>query len=184
MDNNSYHESQIHNFNQGSFLPILENYFWLIEQGVVKTYTWNEEGSETVLGYWGQGDVVGQPLSPISPYAIKCLTKITASLINLQSGDRLSPCIYKHIQQSEELLYIIRSDRVYDKLKRLLIWFANKFGQEVEEGTLITFPLTHQELSDALSATRVSLTKLVNQLEQEKFLVRRGRKYIIVDSEI
>ena len=184
MDNNSYHDSQIHNFNQGSFLPILENYFWLIEQGVVKTYTWNEEGSETVLGYWGQGHVVGQPLSPISPYAIKCLTKITASLINLKDGDSLSHSIYKHIQQSEELLYIIRSDRVYDKLKRLLIWFANKFGQEVAQGTLITFPLTHQELSDALSATRVSITKLVNQLEKEKFLVRRGRKYIIVNSEI
>jgi CRP-like cAMP-binding protein len=36
---------------------------WLIETGVVKTYTWNEEGNQIILGYWGMGDLIGQPLS-------------------------------------------------------------------------------------------------------------------------
>ena len=180
MQNNSYYESQLYNFSKGNLLPVLEDYFWLVEKGVVKTYTWNEEGIGTTMGYWGAGDVVGQPLSPISPYAIKCLTEVTASQINLQDSDRLSESIYHHIQQTEELLYIIRSDRVYKKLKRLLVWLANKLGQEVEQGKLIDFPLTHQELAEAISTTRVSITKLINQLEEEGFIVRDGRNYIVV----
>ena len=182
MQNNSYYESQLDNFSKGSLLPVLEDYFWLVKKGVVKTYTWNEEGIGTTIGYWGTGDVLGKPLSPISPYAIKCLTEVTASQINLQDSDLLSECIYSHIQQTEELLYIVRSDRVYDKLKRLLVWLANKFGQEVEQGKLIDFSLTHQELAEAISTTRVSITKLINQLEEEGFIVRDGRNYIIVNS--
>ncbi len=180
MPNNSYYESKLYNFSKGNLLPALEDYFWLVETGVVKTYTCNEEGIGTTIGYWGAGDVVGQPLSPISPYAIKCLTEVTASQINLQDSDRLSECIYSHIQQTEELLYIIRSDRLYDKLKRLLVWLGNKLGQEVEKGKLIDFPLTHQELAEAISTSRVSITKLINQLEQEGFIVRDGRNYIVL----
>ena len=176
----SHYDSELHNFNPGNLFPILEDYLWLVKTGVVKTYTWNEQGLETTIGYWGDGDVVGQPLSAISPYAMKCLTEVTATQINLKNSDRLSECICNHIQQSEELLYIVRSNRVYYKLKRLLIWLANKFGQEIEQGRLINFPLTHQELAEAISTTRVSITKLINQLEQEGFIIRHGRSYIIV----
>lgn len=179
----SHYDSELHNFNQGNLFPILDDYLWLVKTGVVKTYTWNEQGIETTIGYWGDGDVVGQPLSAISPYAMKCLTEVTASQINLKNSDRISDCICNHIQQSEELLYIVRSDRVYDKLKRLLRWLANKFGQEVQQGMLIDFPLTHQELAEAISTTRVSITKLINQLEQEGFIIRHSRSYIVVSSE-
>ncbi|MDJ0678612.1 MAG: Crp/Fnr family transcriptional regulator [Xenococcaceae cyanobacterium MO_167.B52] len=179
----SQYDSELHNFNPGNLFPISEDYLWLVKTGVVKTYTWNEAGTETTIGYWGDGDVVGQPLSAISPYAMKCLTKVTATQINLQESDLLYECICNHIQQSEELLYIVRSDRVYDKLKRLFKWLANKFGQEVQQGRLINFPLTHQELAEAISITRVSVTKLINQLEQEEFIIRHGRNYIVVSSE-
>ena len=179
----SQYDSELYNFNQGNLFPILEDYLWLVKTGVVKTYTWNEEGVETTIGYWGNGDVVGQPLSAISPYAMKCLTKVTASQINLKNSNLLSEYIYNHIQQSEELLYIVRSDRVYNKLKKLLRWLANKFGQKVQTGVSIDFPLTHQELAEAISTTRVSITKLINQLEQEGFIVRHNRSYIIVASE-
>ena len=179
----SQYDSELHNFNQGNLFPILEDYLWLVKTGVVKTYTWNEEGIETTIGYWGNGDVVGQPLSDISPYAMKCLTEVRATQINIKNSDRLSECICNHIQQSEELLYIVRSDRVYDKLKRLLKWLANKFGQQVQPGILINFPLTHQELAEAISTTRVSITKLIKQLEQEGFIMRHGRSYILLSSE-
>lgn len=178
----SFDEVKIYSFNKGNLLPVLEDYFWVIKTGIIKTYTWNEEGNETTIGYWGDGDVVGQPLSPISPYGMKCLTKVTASQINIENSDRISECIYHHIQQAEELLHIVRCDRVYDKLKRLLVWLGNKFGQEVAQGKLINFPLTHQELSEAISTTRVSVTKLVNQLEQDRYILRDGRNYIILNS--
>ncbi|MDJ0534188.1 MAG: Crp/Fnr family transcriptional regulator [Xenococcaceae cyanobacterium MO_207.B15] len=179
MQNNFYYNSKLHHFSKDNVLPALDDYFWLVETGVVKTYTWDEEGTLTTMGYWGTGDVVGQPLSRISPYEIICLTEVSASQISIQDSDRLSAKIYHHIQQTEELLYIIRSDRIYDKLKRLLVWLGNKFGQEVEQGQLIDFPITHQELAEAISTTRVSITKLIRQLEEERFIVRDGRNYII-----
>ncbi|HHP7230817.1 MAG TPA: Crp/Fnr family transcriptional regulator [Xenococcaceae cyanobacterium] len=177
---NSKYRSQLQHFSKDNLLPALEAYFWLIEEGAVKTYTWNKEGIITTMGYWGATDVVGQPLSCISPYEIKCLTEVSAVSIKLQDSESLSAAIYRHIQQTEELLHIIRSDRAYDKLKRFFIWLSDKFGQPVPQGKLIDLPLTHQELAEAISTTRVSITKLINQLETEKFIVRQRRSYIVV----
>jgi len=40
-----------------------QDVLWKIERGIVRTSTWNEDGTNVILGYWGPGDVVGSALS-------------------------------------------------------------------------------------------------------------------------
>jgi CRP-like cAMP-binding protein len=161
-------------------MPLRSNFFWLLREGIVKTSTWSEEGSVITLGYWGSNDVVGQPLSLVRPYQIECLTTVTASCIPVNQSHRLADPIRRHIQQTEELLYIVRSERMYRRLYKILVWLAQKFGIEFETGKLIDLRLTHQDLAEIIGTTRVTITKLINQLEKEGIISRPERNTIVL----
>lgn len=178
LDSNSERRT----FDCRDIMPLQSESFWLLKQGIVKTCTWTEEGAAITLGYWGSGDVVGQPLSLVEPYQVECLTAVTAFSIPLNRCCSLIEPIRLYVQQTEELLYIVRSERVYQRLHRILVWLAQKFGQEVEAGKLIKLRLTHQDLAEAIGTTRVTVTKLINQLEQEGIISRPQRNSIILRS--
>ncbi len=182
MQNIANYHQRLHTFSPREIIPLQSDCFWLLKQGVVKTCTWNEEGTAITLGYWGSGDIVGQPLSLVSPYQIECLNLVEAVALPLRQCDRLSEAIRRHIQETEELLYIVRSERMYTRLIKILTWLARKFSYEVEEGRLIDLPLTHQELAEVIGTTRVTVTKLINQLEQEGIITRPRRNFIILNS--
>lgn len=181
MQNIVNNHERLHSFSPREIIPSQSDCFWLLKQGVVKTFTWNEEGTAITLGYWGSGDVVGQPLSLVSPYQIECLNCVKAVSIPLRQCDRLSEPIRRHIQETEELLYIVRSERMYSRLLKILTWLARKFSCEVEGGKLIDLPLTHQELAEVIGTTRVTVTKLINQLDQEGVISRPRRNSIILN---
>lgn len=167
-------------FHARETIPPKQDAFWLIKKGVVKTFTWDVDGTATILGYWGDGDIIGQPLSQVNPYQIQCLTQVNAACISLDQWSKLSEKICRYIQQTEELFCIVRSEKMYERLRRMLIWLANKFGRQVVEGKLIELPLTHQELADVMGTTRVTVTRLINQLEQEGLISRPRRNSILV----
>jgi CRP-like cAMP-binding protein len=175
-----YIEHQI--FMAGELMVLEVDYYWLLEEGVVKACSWTQEGNAIILGYWGVNDLVGQPLSLVYPYHVECLTQVKARRIHIEQTSKISHLIQHHIQQTEEMLYILRSDTASQRLCRILWWLGQKFGQEVELGKLIDLRLTHQDLAEFVGATRVTITKLINQLEQEQFLSRPQRNTIIIHS--
>lgn len=182
MQTFSVSKVRLHTFSPREVIPLKAEAFWLLKQGAVKTVTWNEDGTTITLGYWGIGDVIGQPLSQVNPYQIECLTFVEATCIPINQCDWLSDSIRRHIQHTEELLCIIRSERMYQRLHKTLVWLAKKFGREVEQGKLIELPLTHQELAEIIGTTRVTVTKLINQFEQEGLIFRPRRNLIVMRS--
>ncbi|MGF1539378.1 MAG: Crp/Fnr family transcriptional regulator [Pleurocapsa sp.] len=180
MQNTLIFNSDLQTFDCKEIMPLESNFFWLLKEGIVKTSTWSEEGSIITLGYWGSNDVVGQPLSLVDPYQIECLTTVKASCIPVNQSYRLADAIRRHIQQTEELLYIVRSERMYHRLYKILVWLAHKFGREVATGKLIDLRLTHQDLAEIIGTTRVTITKLINQLEKERIISRPERNTIVL----
>lgn len=167
-------------FAPSELIPLDANFYWLLQQGIVKTCTWTQEGNPIALGYWGAGDLVGHPLSLVHPYQIKCVTKVKGLRIHISQSYNLIDSIHNHIQQTEEILCIVRSEKMYQRLRQTLIWLANKFGTKMEIGQLIDLRITHQDLAEIIGATRVTVTKLINQLEQEGFLSRPERNSIVL----
>lgn len=154
--------------------------YWLIQQGVVKTSAWTEEGMAISLGYWGIGDLIGQPLSLVYPYEVRCVTSVRASCIPVSQSHQITSSIQHQIRQTEKFLSILRTETIEPRLRRILLWMANKFGREVEIGRVIELRLTHQDLAEIVGATRVSITKTINKLEQEGFLSRPERSTIVI----
>lgn len=170
-------------FSRHDCLPSRPDLLWSLEWGIVRTLTWNEEGTIITLGYWGRGDVVGQPLSGVYPYQIECLTSVEASAVPVKQWPLFLDGILAHSQATEELYSIVRSERVYNRLDKLLIWLGNKFGRSVPQGILIDLRLTHQNLAELIGTTRVTVTKLLKELEEEEKILRQQRHYIILRRE-
>ena len=167
-------------FKSGSKLPHQNDHLWLIMNGVVKSYTVSEEGSLITLGFWGSEDLVGESLSRVTPYTLQCISEVEAIAIHRDRWDVFSKNLLYHVQQTQQLSYIVRNNRIAKRLWLLLEWLAHKFGKTIEQGRLIDFKLTHQELADAISTTRITVTKTLIQFEEEGLILRPKIKCIIL----
>ncbi len=159
-------------------LTLEPDMLWQIERGVVRSLSWDEDGRSFTLGFWGIGDVVGYPLSRIRPYQVECLTEVQVTRLSPDSHD-LQQALLVHAWKSEELLKIIHRPLVTDRLLQLLQWLASHFGKPVTQGTLLDLRLTHQDLADTIGSTRVSVTRLLQQLEREGRIRRSQRHFIL-----
>lgn len=166
-------------FSRREIIPPRQDILWRIDRGAVRTYTWSEQGTLITLGYWGKGDVVGHALSRVTPYQIECLTSVETSLLPFKHWDEALEAILSHIQQTEELLSIVHRKPVSLRLWQFLNWLGQKFGREVEQGQLIDIAITHQELAEVINTTRVSVTRILQQFEEEDLLIRHQRQLII-----
>lgn len=176
--------SKHHKFDKRDIIPQTNNSLWLIKKGVVRTLTWNEIGKTIILGYWGEGDIVGLPLSKVDPYQAQCLNVVEAICLPWEKCSYLFKEISHCVGQTDELLRIVRTEKMYERLTKLLIWLAQKFGSKVSQGILIELRLTHHELADMIGSTRVTVTRLLNQLDKEKIIVRPCRFSIIIDLNV
>ncbi|MCW6053341.1 helix-turn-helix domain-containing protein [Lyngbya sp. CCAP 1446/10] len=59
---------------------------------------------------------------------------------------------------------------------------GKKFGREVAQGLLIDLRLTHQEISEAIGITRITVTRLMARLEEEGLIDRSRPQYIVLTS--
>lgn len=156
------------------------NELWAIESGFVRVLTDSGEGCNLTLGIWSAGDIVGKALSSIQPYQIECLTSVQAIAITNNELTNPTKVVLKHLHQAEELILIRSYKRIDIMLLKLLNWLAIRFGQDANQGRLIDLRLTHQDLSELLGVTRVTVTRTLIQLEQQGFIQRLSLQRIVL----
>jgi CRP-like cAMP-binding protein len=157
-----------HLFTRRSVIPVKNDVLWRIDRGIVRTSTWNEDGSSITLGYWGLGDIVGYPLSKIKPYQIECLTSVEASILPPEIRHEDIQALLCHIQQAEELISILHRKPTSLKLWQFLVWLSEKFGRDLEQGKLID-----------LNTTRVTVTRILHKFEEEGKILRHKRSIVL-----
>ena len=166
-------------FSRHDLIPLREDVLWRIERGAVRTMTWSEQGALITLGYWGAGDVVGHPLSRLKPYQIECLTSVETSILSSGMWEQALDAMLLHIQQAEEILSIVHRKPVSLRLWQFLVWLGQKFGRDIDQGRLIDLGITHQEIAEVINTTRVSVTRMLQQFEEEGMLLRHQRRLVL-----
>ncbi|TFI54265.1 Crp/Fnr family transcriptional regulator [Mastigocladus laminosus UU774] len=166
-------------FTRREVIPVRNDVLWRVERGAVRTLTWSEDGTFITLGYWGPGDLIGYPLSRVKPYQIECLTSVEVSVVAPHYWNQDVNALITHIQQAEELLSIVHRKPISLRLWQFLVWLSEKFGRDVEQGKLIELNVTHQEMAEVLNTTRVTVTRLLQQFEEEGNLLRHKRRIIL-----
>lgn len=177
-------EMSKHQFTRRSLLPNNQLFLWQIETGAVRTLTWLEDGTLVPLGMWGPGDVVGKVMSKCDPYQIECLTKVEATAIPTDTWYNARDVLLAHLQQAEDFMLIRGYRKVDAMLYHLLVWLAKKFGSQVKHGQLIDLGLTHQDIAEFLGTTRVTITRALNNFEQQGLINRLSvHRIVLQDSE-
>lgn len=170
-------------FKRRSTLPLQQVALWRIESGVVRTLSWLEDGSTVTLSLCGAGDVVGQLLCEIEPYQIECLTEVEVTPLSPSEWHPDPALLLARVKQAEEFMLIRSYRRVEEMLLKLLTWLSRKFGREVQHGHLIELRLTHQDLAEMLGTTRVTITRILKQFEQQGIVQRLPNQVTLLQPE-
>lgn len=166
-------------FKRRETIPLGENILWQIRSGAVRLFTLSDDGSVITLGFWGVGDLIGQPFICIQPCQIECLTDVEAVSLTPDQCWDLNRVTLFHIHQLQEIIRI-RQGQVQQRLQLLLNWLAHKFGRATEQGKFIELPLTHQDIADAVGTTRVTVTRLMQDLERDAVISYSKRHHIVL----
>ena len=92
----------------------------------------------------------------------------------------LHQVMLSHIHQMQELLRV-RHGLIQQRLLQFLDWLANKFGFRIQQGRIIPLRLTHQDLAEVLGTTRVTVTRLLQQLQRQGIINQGNHQILLCD---
>lgn len=154
-------------------------YLWRIEQGVVRTVTWDDEGDLVTLGLWGVGDCLGQRFTSVAPFQMESVSDVQVRAVPVSSQD-LGFVVRSHIRFMEDLFCINSYKPAPQRLLHFLNWLGNRFGHPVEQGQLLDIGLTHQLIAELTGINRITATRLLKELEREGQLIQLPKQRIIL----
>jgi CRP-like cAMP-binding protein len=174
-------------YNRGEIIPLADQSIWLVIRGVVKLCSFSDTGEEVLVGVAAEGMIFGTSLTSLSTYQAIALSDVEVVAISLlESGQSLGlaqvlvPLITQRLQQAERLLTIHGQIRVCDRLSGLLTLLAQEIGEPTSQGIRLKARLTHQDIATACSTTRVTITRLLNQLQEEGKIKFDSRSHLVI----
>jgi CRP-like cAMP-binding protein len=166
----------------GDVLP--ETLNWKIQDGYIRTSTWDEDGESIVLGVWGPGDWVTAAYSALKPVEIQCISTVIVEQFQPAASD-VERLLLQQIQNLEEILQLNRIRSADQRLLTLLAWIGRRFGQVSSRGyrlSLKDMNLTHTSLADLCGLTRVTVTKMLNRYKGEGLLQQISKDDLFIPS--
>lgn len=182
-----YQGRSLYPFSAGQSIEMSPNEIWVICRGVVQLGTLYDTGDESLLGLACSSMPFGLPLTMIRPYQAIALSDVDLmrlSMAEVEQSPMLAQGIFRHLtrrlRQTEAILAMVGYRRVEERLRHLLLLLKQEVGHPVTEGTRLGVRLTHQQLANAIGTTRVTVTRLINQLREEGWLQIDRNRYIII----
>lgn len=187
-DNDSFFDncpSQL--YAPGDIIPLPPQTLAYVVKGLVKLTTLTEQNQEVLIGLIGRGMPFGKELTSLPIYEATALSDvelISFSQMEIAASSHLTQLLFSgvshRLRQTEELLALCGERQVQTRLCRLLQLLKTEVGQPVAQGVCLTIRLTHEDLASACCTTRVTITRLLKKLYQEKKISFDHKKHIIL----
>lgn len=174
------------------------HYFYIVRSGHIFIVKYGASGRVLALRLATKGSLIGElPIYEEKPIYIFSAVARSASEVYAIEFPVLQAYLEKHPHLSIALLKLIgvhmrkqhlkfRDLVLYGKkgaLYSTLIRLANSYGMETDEGTLISVPLTNQELANYSASARESLNRMLADLKKQHVIEMRGHLILIKDME-
>lgn len=89
------------------------------------------------------------------------------------------------LRRREELIASLSNARHLERVRETFLRLARDYGTVGAEGVRIDIPLTHELLAEMVCSARETVTRAVDELEHEGFIVReRGGYRVAVDAQL
>lgn len=166
---------------------------FIIVKGLLKISILNEDGREFTL-------IINRPYDCLGEIALLDGSPRSAGASAIEDLEVLS------IHRDDFARYLSRYPKLKDSIIRLLCWrlrnltnevtdfaflnvhyrlskkileLAETFGVDEGEGIIINRKITHQELANMVGTSREMITKILNEMKKEKYLVMSQHKLMI-----
>jgi CRP-like cAMP-binding protein len=178
-------------FRRGSNIPLNPNQVWVVHQGVVQLGTLYPSGDESIIGFAVPGMPFGLPMTQVDPYSAIALSdtllyRFSMDQINQSSllTEMIGQQAQHRLRQTEALLAMLAYRRVEDRLRQFLILLGGEVGESITTPTMtgirITVRMTHQLIANATGTTRVTITRLLGQLQRTGWLQFDSQNHIVL----
>ncbi len=179
--------SRLYRFGVGESIWMEPERVWLVSQGVVLLNLLHPDGDEVVLGLATPNTAFGLPFSSLTAYHAKALSKVELMLFSMaevESSPNLTQSLVRgltrRLRQAEVLLAITSHRRIEDRLRHLLLLLQAEIGEPHPLGSRYSVRLTHQQLATAIGTSRVTMTRLLGKLRQERWLTYDRDRHLII----
>lgn len=167
---------------------------YVLCEGRVSLLQYTPNGQQITLRLVTQGQTFGgiallQPSSgyPVTAQAMEdCLAlgwqaHFLQKLAERESSIMLNTMelMHHYILELQERQQALSAARVEQRIARTLLKLASQSGRKVEQGILIDFPLTRQEIAEMCGTTIFTVSRTLNEWER-KGLLEIGREKVVI----
>lgn len=165
---------------------------WLVYQGRVKIVHLDEDGREVILEIISPGEVFGGAVLffPTHPATARAMEEATLASF---SSEIYAKFLLDHPQVSLKLLRMLGArhlsmlnmqtlagERVERRMAHILYKLATRLGRPDPQGTIITLPLSRQDLADMACTTLETAIRTISRFNKEGLIATRRGGYLVV----
>jgi CRP-like cAMP-binding protein len=162
----------------------------VVEDGfVVVRATCPADARSVVTVEAGPGAVV---LPPTADEVVVALGPSRVTVLSADARDRLlaSPTLARRVveqlavglAQRQEALANFAPTRHVERVRRKLLQLARRYGHVVRDGIRIDVPLSHALLAEMIGSSRETVTRALDELQRDRFVVCSGSTYRLLVS--
>ena len=188
LKRNVYQEQEYLDFYQkGEEIPLQGVGFWQVYRGVVQLNRLNHIQREVVMGWVTPNHTFGNAIDSSYPYSALAITDVYLRKYqpqeiakNTQLARQLLSELSYRLVKSEQMVEIVSHKKVEDRLRGLLLMLKEEMGHPVDRGIRLTARFTHQNIADALCTTRVTVTRILGDLQNQDLLEFDGDRHLVI----
>lgn len=174
----------------------LEDTLFYIVEGLVKLFIVSRDGKEKTMHILGAGQIFGETAmfdelgyclnaQTLTDTIVYCATFKEFKEVTLEEPELAFELLRAMADKARTSNQQIKDMIFYDVAGRTanqILVFSQQFGVRTEQGVLVQLVLTHQELANLLGASRVTVTKILNQFEEDGVIEIVNRRILIKDT--
>jgi CRP-like cAMP-binding protein len=169
------------------------NRFFLLLHGRLRVTRLNPQGQQMVVRFISPGDMFGVAMAiRVDTYpgtATAAVESLALAWPNAVWGDLLArfPCLAVNtmqalgarLQDSQKRILDQSTQQVEQRIAVAVLQLAQQAGRQTEDGLLIDFPLSRQDLAEMIGTTLHTVSRTLSAWE-ERGLVEVGRQRVVV----
>jgi CRP/FNR family transcriptional regulator, nitrogen oxide reductase regulator len=169
--------------------------FFLLMDGHIQVAKVTSNGDQVIARYISNGQLFGiakalgrstYPANAIA--AVDCLvlawpTAIWDEVVAAYPGFALSltRTVGKRLAETQEQVMALATAEVEQRVANAILKLANQTGRKTEDGILIDFPLSRQNISDMTGTTQFTVSRLMRKWEEMGWVKSSRQRIILVE---
>lgn len=170
---------------------------YIVRVGYVKIYRVAEDGREKTLALLSNGEFFGEmALLDEEPRSAVAETLESTTLYILHRNDfrrllaesasmslQILRVLTRRLRQTNAQVTDLVFKDVRSRVGRALLDLAKRHGVAIEAGSKVALKLTHQELANLVGTARETVSRILAEFQDARYITFEGRYVVVVDRE-